>query len=244
MYKTNMKIYKCSQCNKSCTTKNLLDQHQSFCIFIHTSAKEHQINNEKISLPSPELMFQYMIHLTNKYEQLEQKLAKIEKNSIQIRRKHVDEYIKTLEIPNQTFSSWLEKIQITDDDLEILFSDDLKNCIKCALEKCIKIKENMPICAFYQKQNSFYIYDGNWRLMSNDEFSRLISILSHRVLKKYMVWSNQHKEQLESNTKTQELAMSYLKKANGLNCSLEACTNDLKKWLFTKINISIKNIDF
>jgi hypothetical protein len=58
-----------------------------------------------------------------------------------------------------------------------------------------------------------------------------------------MYWANEHRAQLELNPKTQELAMSYMSKANGLNCNLDQTISDIKKWIFTKISTSNKTIE-
>lgn len=231
--------YTCTMCNKHCSTKSLLDQHQTFCIFIHTSSKEQSQSN--IQIPSQEIMFQYIIHLTKKYEQLEQKISKIEKSTTNIRKKHINDYIASLKEPTLSYSQWLNKIEITQGHLDKLFSGDLKMCIKNVLEDVLH--DGVPLLAFQQKQNIIYIFDTKWRIITNEEFSKLISIISHRILKKYMSWANDHKEQLESNSKMQELSMIYMSKANGLNCNIDTCSSDIKKWLFTKISISMKNIE-
>jgi hypothetical protein len=48
---------------------------------------------------------------------------------------------------------------------------------------------------------------------------------------------------LDENPKNQELSMIYMCKANGLNNNLEKMTSEIKKWLFTHICVSVKDID-
>jgi hypothetical protein len=232
--------YCCKQCNKNYSKKTLLDQHQPFCVFIHTSAKEHE--NNSVVLPSQEIMFQYIVHLTKKVEHLEEKLSRIEKSSTISKKTHINDYLKTIKAPLYTYSEWLSQIEVTDEDLEKLFEYDIKICIKSVLSDVID--SDMPFMAFQEKQNAIYIFDTKWRPMTTEEFSRLVSVLSHRILKKYMSWANEHREELESNPKSQELAMSYMSKANGLNCSLEQTSSDIKKWIFTKISTSNKALEY
>lgn len=238
--KMNKSKYTCEQCNKNYSKKGLLDQHKPFCTFIHTSAKEHQ--GSMIEMPSQEIMFQYIVHLTKKYEQLEQKIANIEKTSTHSRKTHISDYLKILKQPLISYSEWMNQIEVSYNDLEKLFEYDLKMCIKSVLDDVVD--SDMPLFAFQEKQNSIYIYDTKWRLMTNDEISRLISVISHRILKKYMSWASENREHMEENPKNQELAMVYMSKANGLNCSLENLTTEIKKWLFTKICVSNKQIEF
>ena len=231
--------YCCKQCNKTYSKKTLLDQHQPFCSFIHTSAKEHE--NKSIPLPSQEIMFHYIVHLTKKVEKLEEKLSRIEKSTTISKKIHINDYLKTLKSPLYTYSEWLNQIEVSDQDLEKLFEYDIKICIKSVLEDVLD--SDMPFTAFQEKQNAIYIFDTKWRAMTAEEFSKLVSIISHRILKKYMYWANEHRAQLELNPKTQELAMSYMSKANGLNCNLDQTISDIKKWIFTKISTSNKTIE-
>jgi hypothetical protein len=207
---------------------------------MHTSAKEHE--TKSIVMPSQEIMFQYIVHLTKKVEHLEEKLSRIEKSSTINKKTHINDYLKTCKDPLYTYSEWLNHIEVTEQDLEKLFEYDIKICIKSVLEDVVD--SDMPFMAFQEKQNAIYIFDTKWRLMTAEEFSRLVSIISHRILKKYMSWANDHREQLESNPKSQELAMSYMSKANGLNCSSEQVSSEIKKWLFTKISTSNKAIEY
>jgi len=240
MYNNNMNKgrYTCRQCNKQYSKKAILDQHQPFCIFIHTSAKDHESSPQ---LPSQELLFQYIVHLTKKYEQLEQKIAKIEKTTVYSKKIQIQDYLKSLKEPLLSYSQWLNQIEVCDEDLEKLFEYDLKNCLKSILEAVLDV--DMPLFALQEKPNAIYIFDAKWRMMTSEEFSKLISILSHRILKKYMAWANENRAKLEENPKNQELAMSYMSKANGLNCNLEQTATEIKKWVFTKINISNKAIE-
>lgn len=67
--------YKCKQCNNKYSNKSLLQQHEPICIFLHSSSS----NEKSLQIPSQEIMFQYIIHLTKKYEKLEEKMKNIER---------------------------------------------------------------------------------------------------------------------------------------------------------------------
>lgn len=236
MYNKMSNKYCCKQCNKSYYKKSSLDQHQPFCIFIHTTSKEHETT---ISLPSQEIMFQYIVHLTKKYEKLEEKISRLEKSSCVNKKTQINDILKTYKTPLFTYSEWLNKIEVSYQDLEKLFEFDMKLCIKSVLNDVLD--SDMPFIAFQQKPNDIYIFDTKWRSITNEEFLKMISILSHRVLKKYMSWANENREFLESSIKNQELAMSYMSKAN--NCNLENCTKDIKKWIFNKILTTNKVVE-
>jgi hypothetical protein len=241
----NKQKHQCTTCNTQFPTKAILKRHGSICTFIHTSAKEHAIDNEysKIPLPSQEAMFQYILHLTNKYTELEEKVAKLEHNSSISLRKNFKEYLKTMEKPSVTYSQWIQSTQITEKDLQILLENDLEECIKNILQTLLTTHAILPIRAFTQKHHMFYIYDTEWRIMTSEEFTKMISLLSHRILQKYTKWAKEHRDEWESSQQLQERAMVYLSKANGMNRTIESRTSIIKKWLFTKIQVSLKNVD-
>jgi uncharacterized Zn-finger protein len=241
----NKQKHQCTTCNTQFPTKATLKRHGSICTFIHTSAKEHAIDNEysKIPLPSQEAMFQYLLHLTNKCTELEEKVAKLEQNSSISLRKNFKEYVKTMEKPSVTYSQWVQSTQITEKDLQILLENDLDECIKHAIERQLTSHTSSPIRAFTQKQHTFYIYDTEWRMMTSEELTKMISLLSHKVLQTYTKWAKEHRDEWASSQQLQERAMVYLSKANGMNRTLESRTSIIKKWLFTKIQVSLKNVD-
>jgi len=185
-------------------------------------------------------IMEQLILLTAKYEHLEKKMAKIEKACTVSRRKNITEYLTTLRAPALSYSSWLSTITVSDAHLEKLFAGDLKICIKEILEDILDA-DDIPLYAFRQKQNTIYMYDDKWRLMTTDEFARFVSIISHRVVKKYTGWALAHKDEFETDQKSQDKAMHYMSKAHGLDCSVESRTNYIKKWIFTKINVSLSN---
>ena len=242
----NRQKYKCTTCNTNFQTKHILKSHESLCVFIHTSAKEHSINNEFIKqpLPSQKAMFQYILHLTNKYNNLEEKVAKLEKKTNISFRKNFNEYIKTLEKPSINYTTWVQSIQITEHDLLVLFENDLESCLKNILHTLITNDNDVPIRAFTEKQHRFYIYDTTeWRTIDTEEFKKMISLISHKVLRKYTEWAKEHREEWVDNQQMQDRAMIYLSKANGMNSSSETRTSNIKKWLFTKIHKSLNHVD-
>ena len=117
--------------------------------------------------------------------------------------------------------------------------------MKSVLDRYFSKEENsdVPLFAFQQKANYLYLYDTQWRLMTQTEIESLVSVLSHRVLKKYMEWENVHRSEIENNAKMQENAMCYLSKANGIHCRLDIRVSEIKKWIFDKVNQNFRNID-
>lgn len=230
--------YKCKQCNNKYSNKSLLQQHEPICIFLHSSSS----NEKSLQIPSQEIMFQYIIHLTKKYEKLEEKMKNIERITNYKKKTYINDTLKHMKKPNITYLEWVNKIEVSDDDLEKLFENDLKTCIIHIISNILN--SNMPLVAFEENKNIIYTYENDrWRCMTTEEFARFISILSQKILKKYVCWANENEDFLQENSKNQELTMVYMSKANGLGCNLEKVRAEIKKWMFSKMCVSMKDIE-
>jgi len=237
--------YSCPYCLLKKNSKDTFEKHIGLCKFIHTSAKEHKINiDSKEKIPSQEIMLQYILDLSEKYEKLEQKVIKLQNTAFQIKKKTFDEYISSLHPCEETYDQWLKKIVISDNDLENLFKNDLKVCIKSILYTIFENTDftKLPLRAFSQKVNTIYIYDTKWRAMTNDELEQLVLILSHRIVKKYTQWSEEHRIEILNDSTMYERSMCYLHKANG-SYNFSSRVTDIKKIIISKIQINLKNID-
>jgi len=243
MYNMKSAKHKCPNCNTTWQTKKTFDMHTSVCGMIHTSAKEHEINRDydKMELPSQKAMFHYLVQLTQRFDDMEKKLAKIQQNTFVLRRKNIAEYLKTLPKPQDTYTQWLNSIEITEPNLKRLFETDLEECIKIVIDT-----DRIPLRAFAQKPSTFYLYDeaeNGWREFSKEEFVRMVSSISHKILKAYMKWAKEHQEELTATPKAEEQSMIYMSKANGFNRSSDSRASNVKKWLYGKISQTIANLE-
>lgn len=236
--------YRCAHCTTSFPTKKMSELHAMICTIIHSS-EQTSSESLQISIPSKETMFQYLIHLTDKYQQLEKKMDYLQKTAFSVKKKTIKEYLQTHEPPSKNYMTWLGEIRVSSEDLEVLFQDNLLGCIKSVLERYIAKEGNrdVPLFAFQQKPNYLYVYDTEWRLMTQQEIESFVYIISHRVLRKYMEWENDHRPEIDRNPKMQENAMSYLSKANGIHCRMDMRVCEIKKWIFARVNQNFRNIE-
>jgi hypothetical protein len=207
---------------------------------MHTSYNEHSIEKyyREIQIPSQESMAHYLFHLTRKYEELEQKFTKLQQSVISTRRKSVQEYLEQLSPPNKSFIDWTTSIEIPDHILEILFKTDLKNATRNLFD-IIFDNQDLPLQAFSQKSNTFYLYDksAEWRAMTGEEFTKWIEKIEHKFLKKFNHWT---KDQEIDTPQAQEKIVAYMAKVNGIKQPNRV--SDIKKWLYSKIAVSLKQI--
>jgi len=243
MYNNEMKTHphRCSNCYTTLPTKKIFDLHTTMCKFIHTSAHEHSIDRyyTEMELPSQEAMAHYLFHLTHKYKELEEKMAKLQQFVIPQRRKTIQEYLEQLPQPHQSFKEWIQQIEITDEALELLFKTELKTAIKNVLDPLIASLEHPPFRAFTQKPNTFYLYDKEqeWRLMTTEEFIKTIEKIEHKFLRKYSSWVNEHRDELHATQQAEEKNIIYMAKVNGVKQTPRA--PEIKKWWYSKIAVSL-----
>jgi hypothetical protein len=243
MYEEEMRVssepLKCPHCRTSFPTKSILKHHTGICNFIHTSAYEHTIDRyyNPLELPSQESMVHYMIHLTTKYQELEQKFAKLQSSIITTRRKTIQEYLEQLTPPDKTFAEWTNSIEITQNALEIVFQNDLKSGIQQVLDIP---NSNLPIRAFSQKSNIFYLYDteSEWRQMNADEFTKFVNKIERKLQRKHEEWVQEHRRENNISEKAQNEAMAKMAKVHGFGERPRAPF--IKKWLYTQLAVSIK----
>jgi hypothetical protein len=230
---------KCPHCRTSFPTKSILKHHTGICSFIHTSAYEHSIDRyyNPLELPSQESMVHYLIHLTTKYQELEQRFTKLQASVITTRRKSIQEYLEQLAPPEQTFAEWAKTLEIPQNALETVFQHDLKSGIQEVLDIP---RENIPIRAFSQKPNIFYLYDtdSEWRLMTTDEFACFVNRIERKLQRKYEEWAQEHREEHNVSEKAQNEKMKKMAKIHGFG--ERPRVPFIKKWFYTHLAISIK----
>lgn len=235
--------FRCGHCNTTWNTKRTYALHMSMCQFIHHSAKEHadDMDMNQLEVPSQTVMFHYILHLTQKYEDLEKKVARIQSATTRTRRKNITEYLASMPKPSTGFVDWVHAISVTEQHLQRLFDADLEECIQSILSSVMAEEKVSPMFAVTQRQHTIYVYDddGGWHIIANEEFSRFVGAISHKVLRTYTKWSKDHYAELHANARMEEQSIMYMSKANGINRSLEKRSALVKKWLYSKLAVSL-----
>ena len=93
------------------------------------------------------------------------------------------------------------------------------------------LNADSPICAFIRKPNKFYIFQDEWRIITPDEFDKMIQTLCHLFLRKF---NNEQLAKFENSDKDLML-INMIKINGGLNTNGESRRRDIRKWLFAQI---------
>lgn len=239
--------HKCEYCMADKKTKRAYSTHVTICKFIHSSKENAEsVFPEKHSISSTEI-FNILVKICEENERLKKRVENLEKNNILLKRKSIDEYLSANTTNVIPYSEWTKNIGISDSHLDLLFSTNLVECLKRVLEDYLENTHasKLPLKTFTQKPNTIYIFENEkWRVQTSEEFKQLVSVLSHRVLRKYLDWKTENETDGEQNEKTQELHIHYMNKVNGFGKTFESRVSDVRKWIIGKTQVSLKNVGF
>lgn len=251
--------YICDYCNSEYKVFENYNRHYRGCEFFHKTRREReQDRQEYVSLPSQKEMFRLLQDLTLTCNQLKKEVQHLKHIVGSKRRKEVVDYLNQAPAPEYTFDQWIRSQTIEFHHLECVFetnlTEGLKRCIAESLNKettpdattakgLLKYTQ-IPICAFEQRPNQFYIYDTsgsstNWKRMEHDQFDRWISTLSHRFLQYFIEWQAEQLSRIPSEEEKTDIITYMIKVNGGLNpkTDKDRRISELKKWLFSKIQI-------
>jgi glycerol-3-phosphate cytidylyltransferase-like family protein len=240
--------YKCKYCNQSKYSKEAFDRHFIFCKYVNTPVKERELQE---ILPSPTVMFQYLLDLTIKYQDLEKKMNKIKTNQSNQTRKSILEHLKHVSL-NITFSKWIESINIDKYHLKIFYDQNFVESANKIISDELKDhdKDVKPIRNYIQKSNHIYIYDDvddcsnifEWRLMNTHDWTRWIHMISKKIKNMYFEWKKENQCEIDNDTMS-ELNYEYMRKINNIGEQMEMKRRQIKDTVIKHIQTSFVSIE-
>ena len=141
----------------------------------------------------------------------------------------------------------------------------IKLCILDRIKK--EKKENIPICSFKQKPKNLYIYSHSqkvrgsctldnsekadlpflqanleneqysWKIMTKDDYERMISTLLHQFIVEFMNWQDENRELIETSEKEREKNLRYMIKIHNVKTNEEKQNLEIRKWLYRSIKL-------
>jgi hypothetical protein len=262
--------YTCVYCNREYKLEENYKRHYICCEFFHKTRKERcQERAEVENMPTQKELVCIVRDLVIQVNELKREVRSLKSATANRTRKEVVEYLNLLTTPVTTFKSWIASQSIEFSHLECVFeyslTEGLKMCIEDHLQLNTKDEANLqrnaketkeylksiqlPICAFESKPNQFYIYDmsgtvSSWKRMESDLFERWISTLSHKFLQYFIEWQTDNLPTMASEKDKEDNILYMIKVNGGRNPSLdkEKRIAELKKWLFSKIQVRISSL--
>lgn len=230
----------CKFCNRYFRYKDLFDQHGLTCEFLYRS--EHERDRETDAhevIPSGQNQYKLIQHLMLTVNRLTKDVERLKKNTIVRKKKMIMDYLNSTSYPKppKPFEEWVLNLTTTAENLQYVFDGDLTDGIQDILRSHIA---TIPICAFHQKSATLYVFSSRenmkWRIMTNDEFVRIIQLVSHKLLQEFLRWQIANEVHIQMNPTLKEKNIEYMHRINGISPGYEdKRRSECKKWLFDKL---------
>lgn len=192
----------CMFCNKSYNIKYYYERHVLFCRFLHKSKTDKQIEMEPTDTKMTENQSnKLIINLLYEFEKMKVDMKKMKDEIRLLKRRqkiNLEQWLNSSNGPvsKKTCREWFQSIPILNRHLEIIFTKDLLSGIIECLKDAIELYDNneLPFCAFIQKQNTLYSYDKReknndfpkWNILSKEDIQSILHTLSHRFLQLFL----------------------------------------------------------
>lgn len=248
----------CKFCHRDWKLKAEYDKHLTCCeFFYYFRRNQNEMDEFGCKIPNQKELFRFVQELANKCDRLEKEVVKLRASmSIKQKKSILDCLNNPAQTPSQTFQEWWRSFTVEERHLQIVFGRDaeLGNGIRCVLDERLDNTDVLPIRAFVQKPNTFYIYVGltphdeaasPWRIMTNADMELCLMHLSQLFLIEFLKWQRAHAAELRSDTNVMEdKELMYMMKINGGKVSMDKRVTDIKKWLYTKIKMNITDMEY
>jgi len=180
----------CVNCGKTYKKRENLTKHLILCDFLRKKPLEE---DEQIVIPSQRVMYQLLIELGQKYNKLEEKMEEMSKWVSKKKKKiNVVEWLNTNITPNITFDSFMEvRIGFQDADMEFIISSSFYDVMHHVFSRSLFEMEKLPIFAFAQKVNTFYIYQGEnigWMELSREKMVKWFNKMHMQFVSAFYSW--------------------------------------------------------
>jgi hypothetical protein len=252
-----MTYYICSHCKKSYISKPAYNNHnlkcelRSICNKIQTNDEEEPELDVKFN-GSINDVYKLLINLNNKFDKLEtdynelKKYANITKNKID-----VIEYLNiNFNYGDFDFVKFLNSIQITDTELQIIFQNDYINGISQIITDHIEKHQhyiNIPIKAFNIKEGVLYICllnpnatEHEWVIMDDHHIKSIMKYFNKKLSMLFLNWQEVNKKILPSDVFTY-VYVKNMKRVFAINYEKKNMNALLKNKLYKHLKISIRN---
>lgn len=247
--------YKCCFCHREYKEKFNYNRHVVCCEFLCKTRREQHSEIDKIErLPTHKEMYLLIQELALRNEKLEKEVAKLK--HVQKQKINIIDWLNSPNASNTNpticFSDWVKQVIFKEvvDVLKIVYENNLTIGMTKLFENVLD-KENIPIRAFQNKNNTFYIFEKNsdeescWKILSTVDLNKVLEKISnHFILQFKNHWFIPNQQLVENNEKYKDLYINYYQRILGGNekISEDGRYHKLRLFMYGKLKQNIKQI--
>ena len=242
----------CIYCGKGYKKKTNFEKHIIICELINRSKRSIIMEDEE-SIPSHKKMYFMLLELGNKFNKLEEKMeAKIEEmNKFIVKKKkkiNVIEWLNSNLMPNINFNNLIEKILVTQDDIDYIFNNSFIDTLNNIFKRNIYIKDESnyyPIVAFIQKSNMFYIYENNdnkWMELSKENIIKFLNKVHMKFVRAFSEYKKQNSDKLRDDESFSILCDKTSIKIMNVDFRQENVLGKVKTNMYSIMKIDMKGL--
>ena len=242
----------CIYCGKSYKKKTNMEKHTFICELINESKKRKNLINdceEEEVIPSNRKMYQILLELGSRFNKMEEKMDEINKWVIKKKKKiNVLDWLNINMKPEIKFENLVEKIIITYDDILYLFENSfietLNNIFSKSLYNLINDPNyNIPIFAFVQKTNIFYIYENQndgWIELSKEQLIKFLNKFHMKLFRVFSEYKRLHSDKLREDESFSVLCDKTSVKMMNIDFRQDSTLGRIKSMMYSKMKTDMK----
>lgn len=197
--------------------------------------------DDNMEIVSPKELQKILFIYVKKVHTLENEIDKLKAEaSVRKRKINILNWLNENKKCDITFTKFIDKIELDNDHLELLFQhgyiQGIVNIIKLFISRKMT---SIPICAFGQKDNTLYIFNEEWCEMSNEVLKKLINKITKQISILFNIWN---KNNTKISEKEQAEILDKTSLALGHNISQDEIYTKTHKSLYKNLKIDIKTI--
>ena len=234
----------CINCGKGYKKKTNLDKHKLLCDVLHKSRNKPSDEDYEINetLPSQKTMYKMLLELGQKYNRMEEKLTEMNKLVTKKKRVNILDWINVNLTPAYIFSSLIDKVVVTNADIEYMFNNSFYDTLNEVFSRTIYNEiGHLPIFVFIKKPNIFYSYENNsWNELTRETLIRFLNQVHLKISKVLFEWKKNHKEQIYSSDTISIMYDKTMVKLMSIDFKQDSTLSRVKNMISNRLKTDVK----
>jgi hypothetical protein len=202
-----------------------------------------QRTNEEDKTPSVKQLYEMITILTEKYNTVQSELDSL-KRQICTKNKKLDvlAWLNEQTKPNTNWNAVMENMEITVDDLQLIFKNGFIDGSFEILNNYLQRDENRNVVkCFEQKNNVIYVFDNEWKELQVDAFKTMFNVIYKEMLAMFDVYKTENETRLNDDQFQIEYSDNFMKLLC-VNIPFENKCTRIKNKIYTELKESFKKI--